>query len=310
MKFCLLLAVVTLSFGEALAENGQRPAHEAAAYGGMISNMVARLRLWPGLAPCETNACAGRYVFDERIRGWLRSDVSCPDVVLLKPREVRFDTLVVVIPGGGYNSQFMGNFRHDVMPILDSGRWVAVLHYRIPRREGRPIYAAPREDAARAIRLLRANAARFGYAPEKIGAVGFSAGAHLAAISATSSQDVLYSRIDEVDDISPHLAFAVPVFPAYVADDGATGPNERRGDGAKILPEFKFDAKTPPMFMLHGDDDHYSPMASLLLYTELHRRKIPAQLFVFSHASHGLSDKINARGWPQRIVDWLNEFGF
>ena len=168
----------------------------------------------------------------------------------------------------------------------------------------------PREDAARAIRILRANAGRLGFSPEKIGAVGFSAGAHLAALSAVSSQDALYDRVDDIDDCSAHLNFAVPVYPAYVADDGATGPNANGGDGAAILPEFKFDSKTPPMFMLHGDKDYYSPMASVLLYTELHRRKIPAQLFVYGNVSHGLGNKPNTKGWQRRIVDWLDSIGF
>ena len=182
--------------------------------------------------------------------------------------------------------------------------------HRIPRREGRKIYDAPREDAARAIRLLRANAAKFGWSPEKIGAVGFSAGAHLAAVSATSSQDALYDRVDAADDLSPHLNFSVPVYPAYVAADGATGPNTHGGDGAALQPEFKFDAKTPPMFLVHGDKDYYSPMGSVLLYTELHKRKIPAQLFVYANVSHGLGDTVNARGWQQRIVDWIASIGF
>ena len=186
---------------------------------------------------------------------------------------------------------------------------MAVLHYRIPRREGRKIYDAPREDAARAIRILRANAARLGFSPEKIGAVGYSAGAHLAAISAVSSLDALYDRVDDTDDFSAHLNFAVPVYPAYVADDGVTGPNARGGDGAAILPEFKFDSKTPPMFMLHGDKDYYSPMASVLLYTALHKRKIPAQLFVYGNVSHGLGNTPNAKGWQNRIVDWLDSMG-
>ena len=63
----------------------------------------------------------------------------------------------------------MGHFCRDSRPILESGRWVAVLHYRIPRREGRKIYDAPREDAARAIRILRANAARLGNTPNAKG---------------------------------------------------------------------------------------------------------------------------------------------
>ena len=114
----------------------------------------------------------------------------------------------------------------------------------------------------------------------------------------------------ELDDISAHLNFSIPVYPAYVADDGRTGPNAHGGDNAAILPEFKFDKKTPPMFMLHGDMDDYSPMASVLLYTELHKRKIPAQLFVYANVSHGLGDTSNAKGWQNRIVDWMEGMGF
>ena len=284
--------------------------NEDKAYGELYGRIVERIRLWPDFAPHETEANPGRYAYDERVKVWRRHDVSSPEVVILRPKEPMRDTLVVVMPGGGYSSQHMGNICRDSLPILESGRWVAVLHYRIPRREGRKIYEAPREDAARAIRHLRANAARFDWSPEKIGAVGFSAGAHLAAISAASSQEALYDRIDALDDISPHLNFSVPVYPAYVVDDGATGPNRNGGDGAAILPEFKFDAKTPPMFLVHGDKDYYSPMGSVLIYTELHKRKIPAQLFVYANASHGLGDAANVRGWQGRIVDWIESVGF
>ena len=292
------------------AVRGVTPDNEDKAYGELQGRIVERIRLWPELAPHETEANHGRYAYDEKSKVWRRRDVSCPEVVVLRLKEPIRDTLVVVIPGGGYSSQHMGHIRRDSLPILESGRWVAVLHYRIPRREGRKIYEAPREDAARAIRHLRANASKFGWSPEKIGAVGFSAGAHLAAISATSSQDALYDRIDAIDDISPHLNFSVPVYPAYIVDDGATGPNVNGGDGAAILPEFKFDAKTPPMFLVHGDKDYYSPMGSVRIYEELHRRKIPAQLFVYANASHGLGNALNVRGWQNRIVDWMESIGY
>ena len=304
-RIMLLTAVVAVSaIGGAPLEN------EDKAYGALHDRIVERIRLWPGLAPRETEANPGRYALDERSKVWRRYDVSCPEMVILKPEKPTRDTLVIAMPGGGYSSQNMGHICRDSLPILMSGRWVAVLHYRIPRREGRKIYDAPREDAARAIRMLRANAAKFGWLPEKIGAVGFSAGAHLAAISATSSQDRLYNGIDAMDEISPHLNFSVPVYPAYVVEDGATGRNANGGDGAAILPEFKFDAKTPPMFLVHGDKDYYSPMASIALYTELHKRKIPAQLFVYANVSHGLGDTVNAKGWQNRIVDWIESIGF
>ena len=308
----LALSVVVVAAAVSAWAQAEVPAleNEDKAYGALQERIVARIRLWPGLAPHETESNRGRFAYDAKRKVWRRYDVSCPELVILRPTGTPRDTMVVVMPGGGYQSQHMGHICRDSKPILDSGRWVAGLHYRIPRRAGRNIYDAPREDAARAIRILRANAAKYGWSPEKIGAIGFSAGAHLTAISATSSQDVLYDRVDAVDDLPAHLNFAVPVYPAYVLDDGKDGPNARRGDVAAILPEFKFDAKTPPMFMLHGDRDNYSPMASVHLYTELHRRKIPAQLFVYANVAHGLGDKVNVKGWQQRVVDWIVSIGF
>ena len=305
---CVTVALFSLG---AVAEDVHAAlADEDKAYGELQNRIVARIRLWPGLAPHETEGSPGYYMFDEKAKGWRRRDVSQPEVLILKPDKPERDTLAIVMPGGAYNSQYIRHVTRECLPILRSGRWIAVLHYRTPRREGRKIYAAPREDAARAIRHLRANAAKFGWSPEKIGAVGFSAGAHLAAISAVSSQDALYDRIDGLDDISPHLNFAVPVYPAYVLADGATGPNANGGDNAAILPEFKFDAKTPPMFMVHGDRDHYSAMGSVALYAELHKRKIPAQLFIYAHGGHGIGDGANRTGWQKRIVDWIDSIGF
>ena len=251
MKITILTAIAL-----AAALHGAELANEDKAYGALHARIVARIQLWPGFAPHETKSDPGKYVFDAKRKVWRRTDVSQPEVIIFRPEKPTHDTLVVVMPGGGYQSQHLGHVCRESLPILQSGRWVAVLHYRIPRREGRKIYDAPREDAARAIRLLRANAAKFGWSPEKIGAVGFSAGAHLAAVSATSSQDALYDRVDAADDLSPHLNFSVPVYPAYVAADGATGPNTHGGDGAALQPEFKFDAKTPPMFLVHGDKDY------------------------------------------------------
>ena len=311
MRF-VFLGIAIVGVAASVGAQAPAPAIENIdqAYGVFADRIVERVRLWPELAPHETEARPGRFVKDEKRNAWRCLDVSCPELVILRPEGKPRDTVVVVMPGGGYYSENMGGCM-NTKPILDSGRWLAMLHYRIPRRKGRNIYDAPREDAARAIRFLRATAAKYGWSPEKIGAIGFSAGGHLAAISATSSQDALYERVDELDDLSAHLNFSVPVYPAYVLEDGKTGRNEQGGDGAAILPEFKFDVKTPPMFMVHGDKDYYSPMASVQLYAELHRRKIPAQLFVYANTSHGFGgDKMNVKGWPQRVVDWIESIGF
>jgi len=298
LSMSALLAAMCTAAAIPSAEGGPRD-NEKMAYGELSNHIVARFELWPGLAPHETSQERWRFVFDEKKGTWRPKDISCPDVILLKPREVRHDTLVMAIPGGGYQTQNMGTFCRNVRPILDSGRWVAVLHHRIPRRPGREKHEAPREDGVRAVRLLRANAGRFGYSAEKIGALGFSAGGHLSALLAVSSLDGLYERVDDADALPASLDFAVAVYPAYVTDDGLT-----------LRSEFKFDGKTPPMFLMHGDEDEFTSMASVLLYTELHKRKIPAQLFVFAHGTHGLYERGCIRGWPWRIVDWLDEMGF
>ena len=305
-RVVLALGVVLAAFHGAAAELE----HEADAYGGLLSNLVAQVRLWPGLAPGETNACRGRFAFDKRVKAWRRHDVTCPELMVFCPKVSKSKTLLLHLPGGSYMSQHMGGVPKLGRLALDSGRFYAVLHYRIPRRAGRKIYEAPREDLARAVRWLRSHAAEYGWDPEAIGTVGFSAGGHLSVVSAVSSQDRLYDPIDEMDVVSPHLNFAVAVYPAYLLDDGAMGPNARRGDGAALLPEFRFDAKTPPMLLLHGDDDKYSPVGSVKLYEELHRRRMSAQLMVYSGASHGLNDNVNVRGWRACILDWLASRNF
>lgn len=285
--------------------------NEDKAYGELHGFVCDRIRLWPGLAPHETEADPGKFVYDGKGKAWRRRDVSRPELVILRPKtEKRRDALVIVIPGGGYDNQHMGSIPRNTLPILESGRWVAILHYRLPRRKGRDIYDAPREDMARAIRYLRDASGRYGFSAEKIGAFGFSAGGHLAAIAAVSSKDRLYEPIDKLDELPAHLNFAVPVYPAYVLSDGRDRPNANRGDGANVLPEFKFDDRTPPMFLIHGDEDYFSSMASVMLYSELHRRKIPAQLFVYAKASHGLGTSVNVAGWQRRVLEWLDCMGY
>ena len=314
-RLAVVLLSATLSAVGVFAEGKEHhfvPAeNEENAYGELHRFVCDRIRLWPDLAPHETGSDPGKFLYDKKGKAWRLRNVSSPSLVILRPSSVKKrDTLVMVIPGGGYDNQHMGSVLRNTLPILESGRWAAILHYRLPRRKGRNIYDAPREDMARAIRHLRAVSGRHGFSSEKIGAFGFSAGGHLAAIAAVSSKDRFYDPVDKLDDLPVHLNFAVPVYPAYVLSDGRDCVNVNCGDGATVLPEFKFDDRTPPMFLIHGDQDYFSSMASVLLYSELHRRKIPAQLFVYAKASHGLGNSVNVVGWQQRVFEWLDCMGY
>ena len=58
---------------------------EDKAYGALQERIVERIRLWPGLAPHETEASRGRFAYDGKRKVWRRYDVSCPELVILRP---------------------------------------------------------------------------------------------------------------------------------------------------------------------------------------------------------------------------------
>ena len=130
--------------------------------------------------------------------------------------------------------------------------------------------------------------------------------------------DTICAKRGEIHAVAMKSAVAVLLTACLplVASAGASGErapleNERAAYGAALLPEFKFDAKTPPMLLLHGDtDDIASSLGSVKLYEELYRRKIPAQLVIYSNAAHGLNDNVNVHGWESRILDWLQSRKF
>ena len=178
--------------------------------------------------------------------------------------------------------------------------------YRTPRPVGLPIYQSAWEDGQRAVRMVRKEAAKRGFDPEKIGVISMSAGSHLALLLATSSQTPAYERIDKVDDIPCHINWAIVNAPAYATTDGETGtPAMREGYGTdvKLSEVFKFDEKTCPMSLHHGEIDPYTPMGSTLIYRELRKRGIPAELHLYPNKGHG------AFGF-ERGVEFMTQMGF
>ena len=178
--------------------------------------------------------------------------------------------------------------------------------YRTPRPEGLPIYQTACEDGQRAVRLVRSQAAKRGYDPEKIGAVGMSAGGHLTLLLATGSETPVYDKIDKTDDTPCHLNWAVANAPAYVTTDGESGTKAtREGYGADVglSKVFPFDGHTCPVSLHHGGLDPYSPNGSTLVYRQLRRMGIPAELHLYPGKGHG------AYGFP-RAIEFLRQTGF
>ena len=180
------------------------------------------------------------------------------------------------------------------------------LVYRTPRPAGLAVYQTAWEDGQRAVRLVRAQAAKRGFDPEKIGVIGMSAGGHLVTMLATSALTPAYAKVDALDDLPCHVNVAIANAPAYNTFGAANG-DARPQDGTTVVPTinpcFKFDAKTCPITFQHGANDVYTPNGSTLCYRELRKRKIPTELHLYADKGHG------AFGLD-RAVEFLNQIEF
>ncbi|MBN8460969.1 MAG: alpha/beta hydrolase [Verrucomicrobia bacterium] len=227
---------------------------------------------------------------------------------------------MLLISGGAYQNCCDGVWIDRVAQRLTGLGFVCVsLTYRTPRPQGLPIYQSAWEDGQRAVRLVRSEAQKRGFDPEKIGAFGFSAGSHLTVLLGTSSLTPAYGALDELDRLPCHINWAVPIYTAYALTDGLAGPNTRDGDAidAKLTDAFKFDAKTCPMALFHGGADAYSPNGSTQIYRQLRRMKIPAEIHLFADRPHGFmgdpakgEDGTAYDHWLDRVPEFLRQMNF
>ena len=214
---------------------------------------------------------------------------------------------MILISGGSYmNCCDVGLIKEWNRKLTGMGVQCVNFVYRTPRPVGLPIYQTAWEDGQRAVRLVRREAARRGFDPERIGVISMSAGSHLALLLATSSETPAYAPVDKVDEIPCHINWAVLNAPAYATTDGESGtPASRDGYGTdvRLSDVFKFDGKTCPMSLHHGQDDPYTPMGSTLVYRQLRRMGIPAELHLYPGKGHG------AFGFD-RAVEFMTQMGF
>jgi acetyl esterase/lipase len=270
------------------------------------------MRLWPGDAPGEKAGLgeerevtkptdpliAGRPVV--RI-----GNVSVPTITLYRaPADKATGTAVVVFPGGGYYILAFDLEGTEVCSWLNSvGVTAVLLKYRVPRREGRPPYAAPLEDAQRAVGLVRSHASEWGIDPHRIGTLGFSAGGHLSAALCANAGARTYPRVDAADDLSCRPDFQVLIYPAYI-----TKETDECGDGL----ETAVGAGTPPTFLAMTQDDPNNIENALGYAQELQAAKVPMELHVYPTGRHGYGLRPTAdyvTTWPQRVADWMRGRG-
>ena len=222
-----------------------------------------------------------------------------------KPEKPNGCCMILISGGGYYNCCDVGLIKQWHERFTALGYQCVNFVYRTPRPVGLPIYQTAWEDGQRAVRMVRSQAKKRGFDPEHIGTISMSAGSHLAVLLATSSQTPAYEPVDKLDTVPCHINWAIADAPAYVTTDGELGtPATQQGYGPdiKLSTCFKFDEKTCPMSLHHGGMDEYTPNGSTLIYRELRKRKIPAELHLYPNKRHG------AFGLD-RAIEFLTQLG-
>jgi acetyl esterase/lipase len=222
-------------------------------------------------------------------------------------KEVRNGGCMILISGGGYESccdvELIKLWNKTFTQL---GFQCVNFVYRTPRPVGLPIYQTAWEDGQRAVRKVRSEAKKRGFDPERIGAISMSAGSHLALLLATSSQTSAYDKIDPIDELPCHVNWAIVNAPAYGTTDAETGIAASRqgyGTDVKLSSVFKFDERTCPMSLHHGGTDIYAPQTSTLVYRQLRRMNIPAELHLYADKGHG------AFGL-ERGIEFMRQMGY
>lgn len=266
---------------------------------------AATIDVWPGQAPGETGKI-GEEGFEPDKPGSKPvkrlGKVSKPTLTVFKPAKDK-DTgaAVVICPGGGYSILAWDLEGLEVAHWLNSvGVTGIVLKYRVPRREGRPKHEAPLQDAQRALSLARSHAKDWSIDPARIGILGFSAGGHLAATTATNFDKRAYEPVDDADKLSCRPDFAVLVYPAYLVEK------------EQMSPEVRVTAETPPVFFAHAADDPHSCENSVGMFLALKKAKVPAELHIYAKGGHGFGLRPTENPcctWPARAAEWMKSRG-
>ncbi len=266
------------------------------------------------LFPWQEGAWAGKLPSDWTVEGPEQSEltahmggtltlknISSPTLAYFAPdkKSDKPATGIIICPGGGYNILAWDLEGTEVAAFLSSkGIHSWVLKYRLPRKDLDPARHLPAlQDAQRSLSLIRSQADRYNLDPTKLGIMGFSAGGHLAALTATSGNDRSYPARDAIDALPCRPDFCALIYPAYLFKDNknpglAPGPN------------------TPPTFLSHSADDPLTYQNSTQFRDALQIHKIPSELHLWPDGGHGygMRSPNSPAPWPGLLAAWIARF--
>lgn len=273
--------------------------------------------LWPGPPPGGPGPSGPEQV---SAKGSI-TNVSHPRLLAYRPEKAN-GTAILVISGGGYAHIEAAT---ESMPccrwLQSTGTTAFELIYRLPG-EGWP-RDVPFQDGQRAMRLIRANATTYNINPARIGVIGFSAGGHLAGMTAVLPDKQWYAPVDPADSGSARPDFAGLIYPVLTmmppydhthSRRSILGEHPSEAESTAFSVERQVNDRTPPTFLAQATDDPISPIEnSLLMFAALRAAHAAAELHVFQSGRHGWGmghPGTEVVTWPVLFSNWAayNQF--
>jgi alpha/beta hydrolase fold len=223
---------------------------------------------------------------------------------------------VILAAGGGHNTLNVGSEAADFVPyFLNYGVNTVILRNRL-RRDGYEPKTDAVNDALQAIRLVRAHAKDWNIDPNRIGIMGFSAGAELSSPAALFFED--FDRRNNNPDDPLAGSASRPDFVGIIYP----GPTPFARGGNPAIPK-----TTPPAFiMCAGAGDRVHAIWADEYFSAMLRAGVPnVEMHIYGRGRHP-GDPLPEGGWmsggltwrhgmpmgtwQDRFIDWFRDLGF
>ncbi len=254
--------------------------------------------------------------------GQRTNDIPTLTVFLPDPAKAT-GAAMVVCPGGGYAGLADHEGSAYARWLNDLGVAGFVLKYRL----GSAGYHHPAmlQDAARALRTVRARADEWKLDPKRVGIVGSSAGGHLASTLLTHFDVGNPDANDSIERVSSRPDLGVLCYPVITMGDLTHGGSKKNllGDNPssdlirELSNELQVTSNTPPCFLFHTVEDKGVPVENSLMFADaLRKARVPFDIHIYEKGAHGLGlgSRVYGGGemhpWTVECARWLKQHGF
>ena len=236
---------------------------------------------------------------------------------------------VLCIHGGAWRAGSKADMAPFAQAFTEKGLVSVCISYRLfdPAKRPENVWPAQYDDAQRAVRWMRANAGTLGIDPQRIAALGASAGGHLVALLGTTDtragSEKAYaehsSRVNAVVDVfgptdltQDFSALKIgTVSVQSLVDDfiGTKKPADQvKAEQKEASPALRLDNKTAPFLIFHGDKDTIVPVEqSRLMERALKKAGLPVTYVEFKDEGHGLGGKGNLDRFKSETAAFLEK---